>query len=116
MMLLACVLPLLQLARDPAWAMIVLIPTGLLLSAPTSSLVVLGQGYLPNHIGLSSGVTMGLAFSFGGVTMPLLGLVADHYGLRTALSVVAFIPMICIGLLLALPRSGHAGRQEARGL
>jgi hypothetical protein len=48
--------------------------------------------------------------------MPLLGLVADHYGLRTALSVVAFIPIICIGLLLALPRSGHAGRQETLNL
>ena len=65
--LLACVLPLFLLSGSPLWAFLLLIPIGLLLSAPNSAMVVLGQTYLPNHIGFSSGVTMGLAFSFGGI-------------------------------------------------
>ncbi|MBP1729662.1 MAG: sugar phosphate permease [Deltaproteobacteria bacterium] len=101
--LLACVLPLFLLTRSPVWAFLLLVPIGLLLSAPNSAMVVLGQTYLPNHIGFSSGVTMGLAFSFGGMTVPLLGWIADHHGLLTAISTVAFIPIVCAGLVLTLP-------------
>jgi FSR family fosmidomycin resistance protein-like MFS transporter len=102
--LLACFLPFLALVPSAGWATLLLIPIGLLLSAPNSAMVVLGQGYLPNRIGLSSGVTMGLAFSFGGMTTPLLGWIADHHGLPTAISTVAFLPIVCAGLVLILPR------------
>ena len=53
----------------------------------------MGQDFLPNRVGLASGVTLGLAFSFGGILMPALGWVADHHGLRAAISVVAFLPI-----------------------
>jgi len=102
--LLACLLPFFALTRSTGWAIVLLVPIGLLLSAPNSAMVVLGQSYLPNHIGLSSGVTMGLAFSFGGLTTPLLGWIADHYGLPTAISAVAFLPIVCTGLVFLLPR------------
>lgn len=101
--LLACVLPLFLLFHSPVWAFLLLVPIGLLLSAPNSAMVVLGQTYLPNHIGFSSGVTMGLAFSFGGMTVPLLGWIADHHGLLTAISAVAFVPIACVALVLTLP-------------
>jgi len=97
------VLPLFALAGSPTWAMLLLVPIGLTFAMPTGPLVVLGQGYLPNRVGLASGVTLGLAFSFGGITMPLLGTVADHYGLHTANWVVALIPILCAALVLTLP-------------
>jgi len=103
--LLSCLLPLLPFTRAPAWATLLLIPIGLLLSAPNSSMVVLGQGFLPNHIGLSAGVTMGFAFSFGGITTPVLGWIADQHGLRAAISAVAFLPACCAILVAALPRA-----------
>jgi FSR family fosmidomycin resistance protein-like MFS transporter len=106
--LLACLLPLLAFTRGAGWATLLLVPIGLLLSAPNSSMVVLGQSYLPNHIGLSSGVTMGFAFSFGGMTTPLLGWIADHHGLGAAISAVAFLPILCTGLVLTLPRPKRA--------
>ncbi len=102
--LLACILPFLPFTRNAGIAMALLVPIGLLLSAPSSSMVVLGQGYLPNHIGFSSGVTMGLAFSFGGIITPLIGWIADYHGLRVALGAVAFLPVACLAFVLALPR------------
>jgi FSR family fosmidomycin resistance protein-like MFS transporter len=95
-------LPVFALADSPGKALLLLIPTGLVLSMPTSPLVVLGQGCLPNRVGLASGVTLGLAFSFGGIMMPALGWVADHHGLHAAIWVVALLPVVCTGLTLAL--------------
>ncbi len=111
--LLACMLPFILVFASPVWASLLLIPVGLLLSAPNSSLVVLGQGYLPNHIGFSAGVTMGFAFSFGGITTPLLGLIADHHGLRAAIAAVAFLPVCCVLLVAVLPLM-HGRRADAR--
>jgi FSR family fosmidomycin resistance protein-like MFS transporter len=106
--LLTCLLPLLVLTQGAGWATLLLIPIGLVLSAPNPSMVVLGQGYLPNHIGLSSGVTMGFAFSFGGTTTPVLGWIADHHGLHTAMSAVALLPVFCAALVAILPRPKRA--------
>jgi len=59
---------------------------------------------LPNRIGLASGVTLGLAFSFGGTMTPFFGWIADHHGLRTAIIVLSFLPIICTGLTAFLPK------------
>jgi MFS transporter, FSR family, fosmidomycin resistance protein len=105
--LLTAFLPFLAFTHDSLWAMLLLIPVGLVLAVPFGPMVALGQTYLPNRVGLASGITLGLAFSFGGLTTPLLGAVADHYGLRAAIAVVAFLPVVCLGLVIALPRTHH---------
>jgi MFS transporter, FSR family, fosmidomycin resistance protein len=105
--LLTLFLPILAFTHASMWAMLLLIPIGLVLSMPFGPMVALGQIYLPSRVGLASGITLGLAFSFGGLTTPLLGMVADHWGLRAAITVVAFLPVICLGLVLALPRTDH---------
>ena len=56
--------------------------------------VVLAQKYMPNQIGLASGVTMGLATSLGGVCSPILGKIGDSYGIETTLYVVAAVALI----------------------
>jgi FSR family fosmidomycin resistance protein-like MFS transporter len=104
-------LPVFAFADSPGKALLLLIPTGIALSMPTSPLVVMGQGCLPNRVGLASGVTLGLAFSFGGIMMPALGWIADHHGLRTAIWVIALLPILCTGLTLAL--SGLKGTWRA---
>lgn len=103
--LLTVSLPFLAIAYNAAWATLILIPIGLSLSAPFGPMVVLGQSYLPNRIGLASGITLGLAFSFGGLTTPLLGWIADHHGLRVTISIIAFLPIVCTGLVLMLPNA-----------
>jgi len=63
----------------------VLVPlalTGAFSIASYSVGVVMGQEYLPGREGIAGGVTMGLAIGLGGAGVPLLGLVADHWGVR----------------------------------
>jgi FSR family fosmidomycin resistance protein-like MFS transporter len=106
-------LPVFALADSAGKALLMLVPVGLALSMPTSPLVVLGQGCLPNRVGLASGVTLGLAFSFGGIMMPALGWVADHHGLHAAIWVVALLPVVCTGLTLVLLGLKDVSRETA---
>jgi MFS transporter, FSR family, fosmidomycin resistance protein len=85
-------------------AVLLLIPLGLIVAAPGSSLVVMGQDYLPNHIGVASGVTIGLSVSVGGAAAPLLGRLADQYGLQAALTALAVLPLLSACLIWLLPR------------
>jgi FSR family fosmidomycin resistance protein-like MFS transporter len=94
LVLLALFLPLLLVAPTPLTAMLLLAPIGFVLSVPFGPMVVLGQSYLPNRVGLASGITLGLGMSFGGLVTPLLGWVADAYGLRATIAVVAFTPLL----------------------
>jgi MFS transporter, FSR family, fosmidomycin resistance protein len=81
-------------------AIALLAPIGAATIATFSVTVVMGQEYLPNRLGVASGVTLGLSIGIGGLGAAVLGQVADAYGLRTALEVVAVLPLP--GLLLAM--------------
>ncbi len=59
-----------------------------------SPMVVLGQQYLPNHVGFASGVTLGLAISIGGVMAPVLGMVADRFSLSAAFCAMAALAVV----------------------
>jgi FSR family fosmidomycin resistance protein-like MFS transporter len=108
--LLSLLLPVFAFSGDATWGIVLLVPIGLMIFAPVGPMVVLGQNYLPNRVGFASGVTLGLAFSFGGITMPLFGWIADRHGLHAAIMALAFLPIVCTGLsaLLGKPK-GLAG-------
>lgn len=101
---LSVIFPIFAYTASPSWAMLILVPIGLMNSASVGPLLVLGQSYLPNRIGLASGVTLGLAFSFGGTMTPFFGWIADHHGLRTAIIALSLLPIICTGLTAFLPK------------
>ncbi|MGO9571822.1 MAG: MFS transporter [Desulfomonilaceae bacterium] len=65
--------------------------------------VVMGQGYLRSQIGVASGVTLGLAIGLGGLAVPLIGFVADHYSLGTAFYGMTLFPLIALGIAQTLP-------------
>jgi FSR family fosmidomycin resistance protein-like MFS transporter len=94
-----------------AGAIVLVATIGFFTIASFSVTVILGQAYLPHHVGLASGVTLGLAIGLGGVAATVLGAVADRWGLETALWVIAVLPIPAILLALSLPRSP---RREAR--
>ena len=70
---------------------LLLVPMGMGISLCYSSLVLSGQRYLPNHMGLASGVTLGLAVSIGGIVAPLLGKIADTRGLTDTYSIIGLL-------------------------
>ncbi len=91
--------------ENSAVAIVLLMLIGFALYAPFSVMVVMGQEYLPNHVGTASGVTLGLAITVGGIVAPVLGRVADLYSIHTALVCLALVPLLATTLSLSLPHS-----------
>ncbi len=93
-------------------ALALLVPLALCIFLPSSVQVVLGQEYLPSRVGMASGVTLGLAVSVGGMAAPLLGRLADWYGLGVVFVVLLAIILLALILSLALPST--LGRRDGR--
>ena len=91
------------LSRQPVAALVLLIPLAVALYLPSTPMVVMGQQYLPRHVGTAAGVTLGLAVSVGGLTTPVVGAAAEAVGLRTALLAVSVLPLIAAAIALTLP-------------
>jgi MFS transporter, FSR family, fosmidomycin resistance protein len=65
--------------------------------------MVLSQLYLPRHVGMASGLSIGLAMGVGGVAAVILGAVADVVDLKTALTISAIGPALGVVFCLRLP-------------
>jgi FSR family fosmidomycin resistance protein-like MFS transporter len=103
------------LAGGPHLATLALGLMGLIAIATFSISVVMGQAYLPNHLGVASGVTLGLAIGIGGLAASALGLLADAAGPKAPLEVLIALPLVGLACVLALPReAGPAGRRIRR--
>jgi FSR family fosmidomycin resistance protein-like MFS transporter len=76
--------------------------------------VVMGQEYLPSRLGIASGVTLGLAIGMGGVAAAILGPLADHTGLESAMWVIALLPLASLALALTLPLTSYERHSAAR--
>jgi FSR family fosmidomycin resistance protein-like MFS transporter len=73
--------------------------------------MVLSQLYLPQHIGMASGLSVGLAMGIGGTAAVVLGAVADAIDLETALTISAIAPAIGVLVCLRLPRPAGPARR-----
>ena len=67
--------------------------------------MVMAQEYLPDRIGMASGLSIGFSIGLGGIGAVLLGAIADSVDLRTAMWVVAVAPVLAIVLGMRLPSS-----------
>jgi MFS transporter, FSR family, fosmidomycin resistance protein len=70
--------------------------------------MVLSQLYLPRHIGMASGLSVGLAMGIGGLAAVVLGAVADAVDLKTALAISAAAPLVGVVFSVRLPRPASA--------
>ena len=109
--LLAPIVGLLSLTTNSLTAYLLMIPMGLAMFSPFSSIVVLGQSYLSRNIGFASGVTMGLAISVGGIVVPLIGTFADSYGLVAAMQLMAAIAVVAAIATFFLPKPREDTRE-----
>jgi FSR family fosmidomycin resistance protein-like MFS transporter len=73
---------------------------------------VMSQEYLPSRIGLASGISIGFSIGLGGIAALLLGAVADHVDLETAMYATAVVSALAIAPALLLP-SVRTGRKLA---
>lgn len=91
------------LVREPLLAMLLLCGVGFFYYAAMSPIVVIGQKLLPLHVGMATGITVGLGISFGGIIAPVLGSIGDHYGLDKAMQVIAGLLVLAAALSFTVP-------------
>jgi FSR family fosmidomycin resistance protein-like MFS transporter len=76
--------------------------------------MVLSQLYLPRHVGMASGLSVGLAMGIGGLAAVAAGAIADAVGLKTALTITAFAPALGVLFCLRLPAPSARGEVQPR--
>jgi FSR family fosmidomycin resistance protein-like MFS transporter len=74
--------------------------------------MVMGQEYMPRHLGTASGLVIGLSVGLGGVAAVALGALADATSLRTSLYLAAAAPIVGAVLAVALPHTHEHRRIE----
>ena len=85
------------LTHNPLLSVAALIPLALFYYAAMSPIVVIGQKMLPQHVGMATGITIGLGISFGGIIAPVLGNLGDKFGLDATM-----LAVVCLTGLSAL--------------
>ena len=102
-LLLALLLLIFPVVSNTYLAIFLLVPIAVFLNAPQGATIALGQKFLPNHIGTSSGIMLGLAVSVGGMVSPGIGWIGDQYGLKTAMYAVAAFAVLTMILAFFIP-------------
>ena len=103
MLLAALMLPLIFLpfVQHTTWLLFVVLGLmGAILLATFGTTVVMAQRLLPHKLGIASGLMTGFAIGTGGIGVTLLGLIADRYGVPTAMKSIAILPVA--GFILSL--------------
>ena len=84
---------------------------GLLLQSTLPISVTFAQSFVKGGAATVSSLMMGFAWGMGSLTVPLVGMGADRFGIRPTLAVVAFMPLLAAALAWRLPERGaHARR------
>jgi MFS transporter, FSR family, fosmidomycin resistance protein len=79
---------------------------GLILASAFPAMVVYAQDLMPRHTGMVAGLLFGLAFGIAAIGAALLGVLADHWGMRAVFQICAFLPLLGLaGFFLPEPRT-----------
>jgi FSR family fosmidomycin resistance protein-like MFS transporter len=86
------------------WAFIAMLAAGgFFLQSTLPVNVVFGQALAPVSAATVSSLMMGFAWGMGGFSVPLVGAIADRYGIERTLFGLAFIPLIAAAVAMRLP-------------
>lgn len=80
--------------------------SGMVLISSFGTTTVMGQILLPKHLGMASGIMVGLTISAGGLGLTILGAIADRWGVPLTIRVISFLPLLAFltGLLIKYPK------------
>lgn len=99
-------------ALHPAfWLFVVLaVAFGVAIGLSAGVVVVLGQEYLPQRIGIASGMTLGLSATIGGFAAPLFGAIGDHRGLVAVFAAATLFAALSLfaSAFMTEPARSHA--------
>ncbi len=94
----------LLLHLDGGWVYFGAILAGGFILAPLPLGVSMAQVLAPKGRAMVSSLMMGFAYGLGGLVSPLIGKLADIYGIRPVLLVVAVIPLFTLPIIALFPR------------
>lgn len=86
------------LSGTPILSYILMLPVAFGVFAMYGPTIVLGQTYLAKNVGFSSGITLGVGITIGGLMAPMVGKVGDMYGLQVGLATL--IPIAVLALFV----------------
>jgi len=81
---------------------------GLLISS-NSILVALAQELAPENSALASSLPLGFSWGLASLSLPIIGRLADLYGVSTTLSYLSLLPLLTGILALLLPNNPEKG-------
>ena len=76
---------------------------GLLIISSNSVTMAMGQSFMPQNVGMASGLILGLAMGIGGIGTTALGWVADHFGIPFTLQAMFILPFFAFLTFLFIP-------------
>jgi FSR family fosmidomycin resistance protein-like MFS transporter len=79
---------------------LVLALLGMVLISTFTVTIVMAQQLLPRNLGVASGLMVGFAIGTGGIGVTLLGIIADHLGVPSALKAIIVLPLA--GLVMSM--------------
>jgi len=99
------------------WAFPVAALAGGMLLSTLGITTALGQQMLPDHVGLASGLVLGVTVGTGGIGAVLLGHVADIKGIETAMSGLPLFSLLaaCLAVTMVVVGKRLARQEEGRG-
>ncbi|MEW6398432.1 MAG: MFS transporter [Bacillota bacterium] len=86
---------------------------GLAVVSTFSITLVMSQEFLPHHVGMASGLNIGLSIGLGGVGAAMLGAIADRWGIPATLWLLEAFPLLAVVLGLLLPEPRPRWRRAA---
>ncbi|MCX7857860.1 MAG: MFS transporter [Deltaproteobacteria bacterium] len=94
------------------WTFLLLALAGMVLISSFGTTTVMGQILLPKHLGMASGIMVGLTISAAGLGLTLLGAIADRWGVPFTIRVICFLPLLAflIGLMVDYPPKSDGQR------
>lgn len=98
-------LPLLALLKfvHGFWTFGLVAAIGFVYISSFSSTIVLAQEMMPGHEAMAASLTTGFSIGMSGITVTLLGYVADIFGVSSVFTVIAFIPLAALALAWFFP-------------
>lgn len=118
-LVLTIVFPLLAafcLVDSHLMGLLIIVPLSFFLYSSSAPMMAMGQNFLCKHTGLASGVTVGLAVSFGGISSPVLGWIGDQYGLHATFWTLTFCALCAMLISYVIPiaeKPGQTGSSAA---
>ena len=90
------------------WLFVVLLAIGgLFLQSTLPVNVTFGQSIAPVSAATVSSLMMGFAWGTGGLSVPLVGMIADRAGIEATLAGLSLVPIVAAALTLPLPARAH---------